>query len=311
MAAPAHEEPRGYHRLADLMGHYPEAAIFRRFSSLNMLNLLSLQAELIDLQVQFRDIWAEDEDSPDDTEKAFSTYFHKLRNSEDSHQLMMLLDIRKKLYEYSMFGVSHPLAIDEQSLTHTDAALLQASQVQRLSAPEYADLRFLRQWLQGSGEGENFLDGSERFTWDLPSSSSSREHKFLEKDLLTVHTSIEEQDVFSRIMSSTLLDFWNWLRSCISSNRHHQIQQSTNLQKSIHPNSGVLHYKESTLLKVNNIFVSVVGAAMPVVAVVALYFIKTEGGRLGAMAGFTILFALVLATCTNARRLEIAASTAA
>jgi hypothetical protein len=38
---------------------------------------------------------------------------------------------------------------------------------------------------------------------------------------------------------------------------------------------------------------------------------ETEGGRIGAMAGFTIAFALVLAVFTNARRLEIAASRAA
>lgn len=50
---------------------------------------------------------------------------------------------------------------------------------------------------------------------------------------------------------------------------------------------------------------------MPVLSIVALYFIKTVGGRIGAMAGFTIVFAIVLATLTNARRLEIAASTAA
>ena len=50
---------------------------------------------------------------------------------------------------------------------------------------------------------------------------------------------------------------------------------------------------------------------MPIVAIVALYFIDSVGGRIGTMAGFTTAFALVLATCTNARRLEIAASTAA
>jgi hypothetical protein len=85
------------------MGHYPETAIFRRFGSLNMLNLLSLQAELVDLQVQFRDIWIEDETSPDDSEKQFSTYFRVLRKSEDSHQFAMVLDIRKKLQAYSTF----------------------------------------------------------------------------------------------------------------------------------------------------------------------------------------------------------------
>ena len=94
-------EARGYHRLADLMGYYPEAAIFRRFGSLNMLNLLSLQAELVDLQVQFRDIWAEDNSSLDLNEKDYSTYFRKLRQSENSLQYEMLLNIRRLLREYS------------------------------------------------------------------------------------------------------------------------------------------------------------------------------------------------------------------
>jgi hypothetical protein len=192
--------------------------------------------------------------------------------------------------------------------------LLQAAQVQRLSTPEPADVRFLRQWLAGFGEGENFLHDSEEYTWGLPPSSSPREHKFLEKDLLTIHHSNEEKDVFSKIMSSSLLDLWNWMRSRGSSGRRYQHQsgrQGANFNKSINPHSGILHYSDNTLLKVNNIVVSVAGAAMPVLAIVALYFIKTEGGRLGAMAGFTIVFALVLAVCTDARRLEIAAATAA
>jgi hypothetical protein len=101
MTAPMLTEPRGYHRLADLMGHYPEIAIFRRFGPLNMLNLLSLQAELVDLEVQFRDLWDEDEHSGDPSEELYSTYFRELRNSEDSVHYNMLLEIRKKLDEYS------------------------------------------------------------------------------------------------------------------------------------------------------------------------------------------------------------------
>ena len=101
MAAPPLGEPQGYHRLADLMGHYPEAAVFRRFGALNMLNLLSLQAELVDLQVQFRDLWAEDDVSTDLSEKQFSTYFRVLRNSENSLQYEKLLEIRQKLQQYS------------------------------------------------------------------------------------------------------------------------------------------------------------------------------------------------------------------
>jgi hypothetical protein len=90
------------------MGQYPEAAILRRFNALNMLNLLSLQAELVHLQVQFRDIWDEDELSTDPTEKQYSTRFQTLVNSEDSLQYKMLCTIRTKLQEYSMFRYTTP-----------------------------------------------------------------------------------------------------------------------------------------------------------------------------------------------------------
>ncbi|KAL1599491.1 hypothetical protein SLS60_007294 [Paraconiothyrium brasiliense] len=259
-----------------------------------MLNLLSLQAELVDLQVQFRDLWAEDDTSTDSGEKQFSTYFRVLRNSENSLQYDKLLEIRQKLQDYN-------------------AALIQTAQIGRMPQPEQSDVQFLRDWLGGIDEGENFLHGSEMYTWELPTATPSREHKFLEKDLLTLYKATEEQDVFSRILSSSILDFWNWLRTFRSRRQRQILSSSTglNFQKSIDPQSGILHYSDSGLLRFNNILISVISAALPIAAVVALYFIKTEGGRLGAMAGFTVVFALALACFTNARRLEIAASTAA
>ncbi|KAI6910507.1 hypothetical protein KC318_g2947 [Hortaea werneckii] len=286
---------KGYHRLADLMGHYPETAIFRRFGALNMLNLLSLQAELIDLQVQFRDIWVEDDASVDLDEKDYSTYFRKLVKSETSLQYEMLLEVRKKLQEYN-------------------SAAIQASQMNKLPSPEKADVQFLRDWLTGTGDGDNFLREREKYTWDLPKNSSADERKYLDKDLFTIRSGIEEQDIFSRLLSSSLLDAWSYLRWAFdfASDRSTLLgQQKRRFSKSIDPDSGLLHYSEAGILRVNNVFISVIGAALPIVAIVVLWVIKTEHGRIAAMAGFTVLFALVLATCTNARRLETAASTAA
>jgi hypothetical protein len=177
----------------------------------------------------------------------------------------------------------------------------------------------LRGWLSGGiGEGDKFLRGNEDLTWSLPSDrplrEQLREQQALDKDLLTVHNGIEEQDMFSRFLSSSLLDLWSWLASCKPSGKGPEKttdQSNTPFRKAIDPDSGILHYSEQRLLKINNILISVLGAAMPIVAIVALYFVKTEGGRLGAMAGFTVVFALLLAIFTNARRLEIAAATAA
>ena len=61
-------KPRGYHKLASLMGPNPDVAIFRRFGALNMLNLMSLQVELVDLEAQLSDIARED-DTSDDTNR--------------------------------------------------------------------------------------------------------------------------------------------------------------------------------------------------------------------------------------------------
>lgn len=46
----------GYPKLADLMARYGEAAIFRRFRSLNLFVLMSLQAELVELEERLREL---------------------------------------------------------------------------------------------------------------------------------------------------------------------------------------------------------------------------------------------------------------
>lgn len=188
-----------------------------------------------------------------------------------------------------------------------DTALLQANEVQRLPYPETANVDFLRSWLRGLDEGNRFLRGSEQYTWSPPRNSTVREQRYFEKDLVTVHSGVEEQDIFSRVLSSSLLGLWNWFKSQGGSTHDDQRR----FRRQVDPDSGLLHYSEQSLLRFNNVLISVIGAAMPIVAIVALYFIDTQGGRIGAMAGFTVAFALVLAVFTNARRLEIAASTAA
>ena len=95
---------RGYPKLATLMGHHPETAIFRRFNHLNMLNLLSLQAELTDLELQLQHVRQEDETSGDPLRMLHSIDFWELRQSRkagDDLQWHVLLDIRQKLQEYS------------------------------------------------------------------------------------------------------------------------------------------------------------------------------------------------------------------
>ena len=52
---------RGYHKLASLMSVDSESAIFRRFTILNMLVLMSPQADLMDLEDAFEQTCLEDD----------------------------------------------------------------------------------------------------------------------------------------------------------------------------------------------------------------------------------------------------------
>ena len=54
MAQPVHGHPKGYPKLALLMGEFPDVAIFRRFGSLSALNLMRIQAELIKIEEELQ-----------------------------------------------------------------------------------------------------------------------------------------------------------------------------------------------------------------------------------------------------------------
>jgi hypothetical protein len=111
--SPNDHVPFGYHRLADLMGRHSETAIFGRFGDLNMLNILSLQAELLHLRLQFRENWDEDDRSTIGDEKYYSSYFLKLMQAEDSIQMGYLTQIREKLHLYSKLSAASDYGRDQ------------------------------------------------------------------------------------------------------------------------------------------------------------------------------------------------------
>ena len=94
--------PKGYPKLSNLLGHYPEAAVFRRFGALGMINLLSLQAELISLETELRELWQEDDESSISDVRNYTSDFYRLRRSKapNDDQLKLLNESRQKLEQY-------------------------------------------------------------------------------------------------------------------------------------------------------------------------------------------------------------------
>lgn len=117
-------KPQFYHRLARMMSKEKNLAIFRRFDEINMMQLMALQAEIVELQYRFETKCRED----DDGALSYSKCFHDLRiaglsrandelksraSAERNHvqgsgtsvhsQYSLLQDLRVRLDQYSPF----------------------------------------------------------------------------------------------------------------------------------------------------------------------------------------------------------------
>ena len=109
---PTDPEPQGYDRLSAFMGYFPEAAIFRRFATLNAKNILYLQAELLWLEEQLEKVADDDAQSSSERRRHFSREWFRLSHSGDhpdgsSRQWTVFMKIRRALSEYSMYNLSN------------------------------------------------------------------------------------------------------------------------------------------------------------------------------------------------------------
>ena len=98
---------QGYARLASLMGAHPDVAIVRRFATLNTLNLLYLQAEIVALESDLRKYTTADERSSDPNRAIHSRDWYTLSQSSNhggdaGMQWQTVIQIREKLNEYSV-----------------------------------------------------------------------------------------------------------------------------------------------------------------------------------------------------------------
>jgi hypothetical protein len=94
-----------YDRLTGLVGSHREMFIFRRFLTLNARNLLSLQAELVNLETELKAIALEDKRSNDEDRMHYSCSFDRLKKSEKvdgkNYQRQKELEVRRALKKYS------------------------------------------------------------------------------------------------------------------------------------------------------------------------------------------------------------------
>ena len=90
----------GHQKLAELMAKHSEVAIFERFDFLNAINLLYLQAELVELEIELKASMKDDLDSRDDERQRGARDWWFLSKFKESKTWEIMLKIRTKLQEY-------------------------------------------------------------------------------------------------------------------------------------------------------------------------------------------------------------------
>ena len=100
------EQVNSYAGIASFMGRYPEMRILRRFGKLNTQNALYLQAELIQLGTELQDLVAREIECGNPYQQFYAQDWRVLSNHflvGDNEQYKKVLEIRKKLKEYSKY----------------------------------------------------------------------------------------------------------------------------------------------------------------------------------------------------------------
>ncbi|KAH6677396.1 hypothetical protein B0J14DRAFT_341472 [Halenospora varia] len=256
----------GYAKIANLMGHHSELAIFRRFGRLNFQNILYLQAKLTHLEKDLERLVRDDEDEPgrEFYSKDWWSLANKTENDCEKQQWEKVLEIRETLEEYN-----------EQ--------LTRVSFLTGLGQPKAYDLEFLHKWLERPKMGNFPLRGPDQHSW-----SAEYTH-----DLLAIARR-ESSDPFSRWLSDSFIPFF-----------HNILGKKFKNSLAEDPESGIGQYSEKHLSAAVNILGTVMASVLPIVSIVVLYFVTSTVVRLGLTIVFTGLFSCALALMTRARRVEI------
>ncbi|EXJ91862.1 hypothetical protein A1O3_00412 [Capronia epimyces CBS 606.96] len=255
-------DQKGYHRLATLMTRDESLAIFRKYDFANAISLLSLQAEVQELEAEFLDQCRRDKA----TDRPFSNSFKTLREDGNggSEQNQKLQALRKGVGQYM-------------------------SRLSELHPPAPSQLGALRDWLMDERGGANFLLRSESRLWEVEEGS-----RFVQ-----IGRSRGERDKFTKFTSWVLISVL-----------HKYFGLWRTAGRPVDAEAGMISYDESKLLKAGTLIATVLSSIIPVLSIYALFVVKNPYARIGIAAGFTALFAGLLAAFSSARRIEIFAATA-
>ncbi|KAK1450401.1 hypothetical protein CMEL01_07737 [Colletotrichum melonis] len=265
-----------------------------------MMNLLRLQSELQDLEQQLEDTRDEDRNSTNPIRREYGSSFRVMKQyaeDPDSIQYELLLEIGKRLDEY------------HQAVQH-------ASSLQKLPRPSDDEWEFLATWLRKPKGGNGFLDmtGIEAMTWNRanqddtfniggPAVGTDRFTKFMNGKVVNLYHRVIGQH------STVSIHFTQTFPSCSVRSIQTNIHTEKSSEK-LRPDD-TRAYNEEKISRFSDIILATLSAALPTLAILALYFVQNMLHRIGLVIVLTMIFSVLFALLTGAKKAEIFAATAA
>ncbi|KAF2023662.1 hypothetical protein EK21DRAFT_80361 [Setomelanomma holmii] len=173
----------GYRGLANFIGPHLDTGmgVFKRFSKLNTLNLLSMQAELTLFEQDLKAISYLDENCVDAGRVKFARSVAELKSQPHNPQWNLILEAREKLKEYNQ-------------------ALREQAKLARLSKAREYDREIVQHWILNQEGGKGFLQGAEAQPW-LPS----------HLDDLVAISNRATNDTFTRWVEEKVVPWLYWI----------------------------------------------------------------------------------------------------
>jgi hypothetical protein len=160
-----------------------------------------------------------------------------------------------------------------------------------LPQPSRHDFRSLQEWLERPKMGNFTLIGADRHVWASDDGQNTGS-----PDLIVLRPR-EQEDHFSEWVAESFLTWFHHLL-------WHRVKEPCD------PESGLVSYEESHLLRCTSFITTVMASLLPIVSIVVLYYVQSMKVRLGIVAGFTLVVSLCLRCFTTAKRSDIFIATA-
>jgi hypothetical protein len=263
----------GYPKLATFIGGKNGCAIYKRFASLNARNLLYHQAKLVSLEHELNDLEHHHSHCKDLQYKADPIF-----QAEPGSEGYLL---RKKHEEVSA------------ALNEYNRLLLEQKKMHELPTPDHIYVNSIFNFIHNIEAGDpNWLEHPANTIYQVWNDN----RKAVQRVLITLNPAFSTRDAFTRIFTNSFVYVWHGIYSRF---------------KKPDEEFGGYNYTEGAMARYMTAIVMVIASALPTTSIIALFLIRTVIWRLVFIILYGGVFSACLAFFTDAKRIEIFASSVA